>query len=55
MNCPNCRRRLSADLSIHSNEKGFKKVTLGMQCNTCKTTYKGDDFLRVARRVGAVK
>lgn len=55
MNCPNCNRKVSADLLIHTNERGFTKVQLGMQCNTCKTTYKGDDFLRVARRFGAVK
>lgn len=52
--CPNCLRPISADLYIVRSEGGFSKVSLGFQCNTCKTTYKNArKFWEVVKEVAA--
>lgn len=53
--CPTCQRNLSADLSLYHGENGFQKVTLGIQCKVCRTTYKAADFIRVMERVQKVR
>lgn len=54
VDCRNCGKSLSADLKIEANEKGFKKVHLGMQCKTCGTLYRGNAFLAVLKKMGVM-